>query len=203
MALRCSECRVLSNRLDELDSTVIASNVGTLARHSILMNTNDAPQDSDRNYIRQVVSKADAHIACLDDEISRLEDRLKVLGRERELVSEYRRKNVGILSPMRRLPTEIICQIFSWSLPTPEDVKAPTYKPSAKGSPWVLTWISSRWREICISTHSLWSMLHIDASGFLPPSAMIHAQVQRARMLKIHFYGCEDRDPTPQGLAAV
>ncbi|KAJ7603800.1 hypothetical protein FB45DRAFT_1085537 [Roridomyces roridus] len=182
MALRCSQCRALSNRLDELDSTlVIASNVGTLARHSILINTNDAPQDSDRNYVRQVVSKADGHIACLDDEISRLENRVKVLARERELVSEYRRRNVGILSPVRRLPPEILCQIFAWSLPTTEDVKAPT-----------------RWRSICISNHSLWSMIHVDAAGFLPPSAVIQTQVQRARGLKIHFYGREDRTPTQQ-----
>ncbi|KAJ7603809.1 hypothetical protein FB45DRAFT_671821, partial [Roridomyces roridus] len=108
------------------------------------------------------VSKADTRLACVEDEIALLEERLEVLLRERTVLSEYRTKNVGILSPLRRVPPEILGQIFSWSLPTDEQVKSPEYRPNPKDSPWVLTWVSSRWRAIAVSTHSLWSLIYVD-----------------------------------------
>ncbi|KAJ7608459.1 hypothetical protein FB45DRAFT_946798, partial [Roridomyces roridus] len=198
MALRCTECGALTiPEGPELDLSV-TTDLGTLARHLTLMNTNDPPQDSERLYVREVVSKADARLACVEDEISRLEDRLKVLLREHALLSEYRTKNVGILSPLRRMPPEILGQIFSWALPTDEQAKSPAYRPNPKDSPWVLTWISSRWRAIAVSTHSLWSLVHVDAAGSLHSLSMIQTQVQRARGLKIHFYGRQERNAAPQ-----
>ncbi|KAJ7608454.1 hypothetical protein FB45DRAFT_1129807 [Roridomyces roridus] len=178
MAVRYTECGALTiPKSQELDS---GAPTDLEARHPLLMNSNEPPQDSERAHVRQVVSKADA------------------LLRERTVLSEYRTKNVRILSPLRRVPPEILDEIFSWSLPTDEQVKVPAYRPNPKNSPWVLTWVSSRWRAISVSTHSLWSLIHVDAAGSLHSLSMIQTQVQRARGLKIHFHGRQKRNAAPQ-----
>ncbi|KAJ7780106.1 hypothetical protein DFH07DRAFT_793791 [Mycena maculata] len=76
------------------------------------MNTNEPPEDPESTLLRSVVSKTKTRLACLDDEISLLKDRLKRLEEERAARSDYHARNVGILSPMRRFPPEILTEIF-------------------------------------------------------------------------------------------
>ncbi|KAJ7753135.1 hypothetical protein DFH07DRAFT_709866, partial [Mycena maculata] len=96
----------------------------------------------------------------LDDEISRLQDRLKLLEEQRASVSTYRAQNVVILSPLRRMPPEVLGQIFLWTLTS--DVARNWCNFSTKDSPWVLTQISSHWRSISILIPSLWSRINLD-----------------------------------------
>ncbi|KAJ7498133.1 hypothetical protein B0H11DRAFT_1801159 [Mycena galericulata] len=116
---------------------------------------------------------------------------MKQLEEERALLSEYHSQNTAIISPLRRMPSEILGQIFSWTLsPAVLDVRE---------SPWILTQVCSRWRAVSISEPSLWSRIHIDFFKNIEyPLTMIETQIQRARTLKIHFYGSMDRDSRPQ-----
>ncbi|KAJ6457434.1 hypothetical protein C8R47DRAFT_1164358 [Mycena vitilis] len=70
-------------------------------------------------------------------------------------------------------------------------------------SPWVLTHVSSQWREVCISIPSLWSKVAINYSENQNPSSayplsVINAHIRRSHKLKIHFLGCGTVDPHPQ-----
>ncbi|KAJ7691932.1 hypothetical protein B0H17DRAFT_934548, partial [Mycena rosella] len=133
---------------------------GTLALHQKLLITNVAPEGAELTFVQSVASKAGRHLTYLDGEIARLRDQLNELEEERALLSGYRAQNLGILSPLRRMPPEVLGEIFSWTLPTASD------EPDEAGfdlsqSPWLLTHISSRWRTAALSTPSLWALVSI------------------------------------------
>ncbi|KAJ7605288.1 hypothetical protein FB45DRAFT_1069409 [Roridomyces roridus] len=128
-------------------------------------------------------------------EISRLQERLACLETERAELADYHSQNTAILSPLRRMPSELIAEIFSWSLPTAYETRGP----DVKRSPWVLAQVSSRWRNISLSTPSLWSLVKIWGKNIDKLDIdMIRTQVDRARKLKVHFYASEDGSSVPQ-----
>jgi hypothetical protein len=160
------------------------------------LNTNEPPDDPELALIHSVISDADARLACLDDEISTLEEKLQQLEEEHASLSHYRTRNKAILSPLRRMPSEVLGEIFLLTLPSVMADLGP--KDYLAGSPWVLPHISSRWREISLSTPSLWSRIALNYSQTSFSLSPIEAQIQRARNLKIHFYGSETADAGSQ-----
>ncbi|KAF7345454.1 ABC protein [Mycena venus] len=198
-ASRCSECGTLSSSGPHAEDAFMAA-PGT--RHHALFTTNEPPEPSEIPFIQSVISKADARIACLDDEISRIQEKLKKLEEERASLSSYRMRNRSILSPLRRMPPEVLGEIFWWTLPSLAS-QLDRRGFDTTNSPWVLTQISSSWRAISIATSSLWSRVIIDYSETRDPSSayplpLAEAQIHRAQVLKIHFYGSETADSRPQ-----
>ncbi|KAJ7471023.1 hypothetical protein FB451DRAFT_1368159 [Mycena latifolia] len=178
-----------------------------LPRHHNLLATNEAPTDSEQTFIRSVVSETGTRLKDLEKEMSQLRDRLAQLEEEHASLSAYHSQNVAVLSPLRRMPPEVLCEIFSWTLPSVlEALRRGRF--DVEDSPWVLTHISSRWRAVALSTPSLWSQIVVDYSydHDLPcsqdtseyPLSMVEAQIQRAQKLKIHFYGCTNTVARPQ-----
>ncbi|KAJ6487071.1 hypothetical protein C8R47DRAFT_1072162 [Mycena vitilis] len=49
-----------------------------------------------------------------DDEVSRLRERLAQVERERELLQRYHLQCQGVISPLRRMPPEVLAEIFCW-----------------------------------------------------------------------------------------
>ncbi|KAJ7780043.1 hypothetical protein DFH07DRAFT_793539 [Mycena maculata] len=191
--LRCSKsgATVDSNPSAGAVNLNITATPATMARYHELFTTNDTPGSAEITLIRSIVSDTDTRLACLDEEISRLRIRLKSLEEEHASLSSYRAQNKGILSPLRRMPAEVLGEIFSWTLPSATEARDRD-KFSTGDSPWVLTQISSRWRTISVSIPSLWSRIDLDDRE--NPLAAIETQIQRAQTLKIRFY----MPPDPQ-----
>ncbi|KAJ7260360.1 hypothetical protein B0H12DRAFT_959143, partial [Mycena haematopus] len=113
------------------------------------LTTNEPPQDVELALILPVAQKTATQLACLDAEISRLKDQLTQLEEERAALAKYHTQNTTILSPLRRMPSEVLGEIFSWTLPLRSAL-------DITDSPWVLTHVSRRWRAIAVSKSSLW-----------------------------------------------
>ncbi|KAJ7618986.1 hypothetical protein DFH06DRAFT_1306555 [Mycena polygramma] len=172
--------------------------VASGARHFKLLNSNEPPDDSETAFIRSVISTADASVAHLNEKISKLQAQLKHLEDERASFLSYRARNSAILSPLRRMPPEVLGEIFVWTLPSPA---APLVcrKFRMGASPWVLTQISSRWRKFSFSTPPLWSQIAVDYTvPSVLPSELVAAQIERSQKLKIHFYGRSEANSQPQ-----
>ncbi|KAJ7236419.1 hypothetical protein B0H12DRAFT_993573, partial [Mycena haematopus] len=74
---------------------------------------------------------------------------------DRGYLSNYRMRHRAILSPLRRIPPELLGEIFSWTSEFSDRVALPWGKFDII-VPWVLTWVSSRWRAVALSSPSLW-----------------------------------------------
>ncbi|KAF7347213.1 F-box domain-containing protein [Mycena venus] len=167
--------------------------------HHRLLNSNDAPLDSDVTFVKSEIAKIDDRLAYLDGRAARLREQLQQVEEEHASLSSYREKNCTILSPLRRMPSEVLSEIFSCTLPSVSAAE----NCQIQESPWVLTHISRRWRAITVSNHSLWS--HIDIiyppdtdPASLYPLSMVETQISRAQKLTVHFRGCETTDSRPQ-----
>ncbi|KAJ7483454.1 hypothetical protein FB451DRAFT_1129354 [Mycena latifolia] len=199
MTFHCPTCGVLtqttSTTEEPRDSNAQVA-TRTLALHQKLLNSNVAPEGAEVAFVRSVISKTGGRLEYFDDEIARLRNQLKELEEERAVLSSYHAQNNAILSPLRRMPPEVVGEIFSWTLPSASDALRDRF--DIRRSPWVLTHISSCWRAVALSTPSLWSLIVISYSCSTYPLRMLETQLARARSLKIHLYGCEESDSRPQ-----
>ncbi|KAJ6471913.1 hypothetical protein C8R45DRAFT_1013533 [Mycena sanguinolenta] len=192
-SFQCFECGTLNTTdTERLEYEEPVS--GT--KHHILFNSNEAPLESEILTAKSETLKIDASLVSLDEEIVQLHLRLEQLEAERDRLSSYRARNSTILSPLRRMPPEILAEVFSLTVPT-------TVIPqrSQRYAPWFLTHVSRRWREIAVSTSSLWSLVVIDeemVSAPAHPVPMLETQIARAKNLKIHFYGHSSFDSQRQ-----
>ncbi|KAF7345145.1 F-box domain-containing protein [Mycena sanguinolenta] len=186
----CSQCGAFAVS----SSNDFELNLTTLARFAHLSATNEPPRDAELPLIRSIVQKTSARLASLDAEICRLKGRLSELEEERTALSVYLAQNRKILSPLRRMPPEILGEIFSWSQPSDHH---PTF--STKNCHWVLTYICSAWRAVALSKPSLWSIIQVSFSrGQRYPLEMVKVQIERARELDINFLGSQNVDSAPQ-----
>jgi hypothetical protein len=162
-------------------------------RHYTLLNTNEPPEDPERIFTDSVISNTETRLVWLDDEIPKLREKLKQLEYERVSLLRYVSCNKAVLAPLRRMPPEVLGEIFSWTLPTIADALNASRFDMAQ-SPWLLNQISSRWRAVSLSIPSLWSRVVIQyprfkytAPGRIHYSfALAETQISRAQTLKIH-----------------
>ncbi|KAJ7163106.1 hypothetical protein C8R46DRAFT_1281451 [Mycena filopes] len=104
----------------------------TVAR---LLSTNDVPLPHEAAIIQIIV------------------DNLTRPGREAEekTLKEYR----AVLHPVRRIPSEILCQIFAWMLPPTQVVQHHT----VPVAPWTLGHVCRYWRAVALAHAPLWTSI--------------------------------------------
>ncbi|KAJ7605341.1 hypothetical protein FB45DRAFT_699224, partial [Roridomyces roridus] len=61
------------------------------------------------------------------------------------------------ISLLKRIPPEMVAEIFSLTVPSPWEMAG--FRSREKHSPWILGHICSRWRAVALSTPSLWSLI--------------------------------------------
>jgi hypothetical protein len=139
---RCLTCGAFSIGPKRFDPSVASG-----ARHNALLNSNEPPDESELTFAWSVTSKTEASLTRLDEEITNLRDNLKHLGEERAALFSYQARNTAILSPLRRMPPELLCKIFLWTLPSFREAIGMGGFDMGQ-TPWLLTQVSSRWREM-------------------------------------------------------
>ena len=90
-------------------------------------------------------------------EVERCQTLLNHLVRDRDEASNILEKHHALLSPVRRLPPEVLCEIFLHCLPDKAFVTPAPLEP-----PLLLASVCSMWRSISLSTAGLWSSIAIN-----------------------------------------
>ncbi|KAJ7140698.1 hypothetical protein C8R44DRAFT_236955 [Mycena epipterygia] len=114
-----------------------------------MLHTNTAPSDIECDAIRALV-------AGLTQEIARIQSLIEDLAKKRDELNEFIDAHLSLVSPARRLPSDVVRAIFTASLPSTRNSAM-----TAEDSPLLLGQICSAWRELALSTPRLWSSLHI------------------------------------------
>lgn len=118
-----------------------------------ILETNVIPTDAEADAIAGIVSETKLILARLDDEISRGEAILSRLKGEREELAVYISKHTALLSPARRVPADVISEIFGHCV-SEEYYANP--RPVL-----ILGQTCSGWRNALLSTPKLWRSLSL------------------------------------------
>ncbi|KAK0207279.1 hypothetical protein IW262DRAFT_1420758 [Armillaria fumosa] len=131
------------------------------ARIIDLLRTNDPPTAFERKSLEETLSAGPDRIAQLDSFIYATTSLLVYLTKDRSQAIANQSDAKKILSPSRRLPPEVLTEIFiqCWSFC---GRMGPTLNPRAV--PWKLTHVCRKWREVAIATPKIWSIIRLDFS---------------------------------------
>ncbi|THU99837.1 hypothetical protein K435DRAFT_595034, partial [Dendrothele bispora CBS 962.96] len=111
---------------------------------------------SDIPGIRKNISDAQEILKAYDKEIRRLEYTLAVVRSMAGHLKDRIKETSFLLSPVRRLPDEILGEIFKFSMPS-VSVFSCTKRPSTS----FLT-VCERWRTVALSTPSIWQSIKLE-----------------------------------------
>ncbi|KAG7442592.1 uncharacterized protein BT62DRAFT_1079192 [Guyanagaster necrorhizus] len=152
--------------------------------------SNNPPSQHEETVLSGIISAYDQQIKNIDMEKSNLKafslslnaqivavfQRIDALRQERARVTEALRQRKNLLSPVRRLPPEILNHIFldtiDFPVPRTQNIQtveqevaidlSPNWKfKSTESSLWSITRVSTQWRSASLSSPRLWSYVNI------------------------------------------
>ncbi|KAJ7438823.1 hypothetical protein B0H11DRAFT_2103742 [Mycena galericulata] len=96
--------------------------------------------------------------------LAELKTQIASLVLQQKELEEYIDNHQRIVFSINRFPPELLSLIFFFSIPTPEEMAVPLNTRSH--SPWLVSQVCRLWREIALSTQSLWSHPFISVYTF-------------------------------------
>ncbi|KAJ6581782.1 hypothetical protein B0H19DRAFT_884580, partial [Mycena capillaripes] len=115
------------------------------------LGTNYCPKDDEILEIKELLVEPTRRLKRLDDEIADLQKAIRKLAEERDGLDAFVAAHQALISPVRRLPLDIIQDIFIACIPTHRNCVM-----SASEAPVLLGRICSSWRAISLSTPRIW-----------------------------------------------
>jgi hypothetical protein len=150
--------------------------------------TNYVPLGPEIEQIQQIIAGPVERISHLDEKIARLQAIIDDLSRDKDNLSKFVRDHRALLSGARRLPQDLVQEIFFRCIPANRNAVM-----CSTESPLLLGRICSSWRQIALITPQLWSSLHVA----IPDSSFLHKHgrsilIRRAEAVKawLDLSGC-------------
>ncbi|KAK1227954.1 hypothetical protein PQX77_009001 [Marasmius sp. AFHP31] len=119
-------------------------------------NVNTPPTAEECSAVRSFMRPLQGELSALENEISRLQTLVEDLILRRDPITKYISQHQNIISPIRRLPSEVLSQIFIACLPTAHHATRDLTQ-----APLIFTVISRRFRDVALSTPQLWNSIHL------------------------------------------
>ncbi|KAF7965172.1 hypothetical protein HWV62_45268 [Athelia sp. TMB] len=116
---------------------------------------------SNRHQVHPTLSQVCSDLALLDDALAHITSIRKRLSQKRSAFQVFSNKLKALVSPIRIVPPEIFAEIFSYLKGDYRD-KAPA---QARTETLLPTHVCQRWREIALSTPTLWNNIYINGSS--------------------------------------
>ncbi|KAJ7634702.1 hypothetical protein FB45DRAFT_909603 [Roridomyces roridus] len=127
--------------------------------------TNHCPTDDEAPTIQSLLTEASLRLKEVNDEIQEMWRAYHKLLMKHYNLQCYIDSHTALLSPIRRMPQEILQEIFIACLPTRRDCVM-----SAEEAPILLGRVCRAWRTLTLNTPRLWASLHIVDHGIRPKS---------------------------------
>ncbi|KAJ7763663.1 hypothetical protein DFH07DRAFT_812695 [Mycena maculata] len=152
---------------------------------SDILSTNRPPLDTEILCIRDVVAAEKTRKTRLDAQIAALRSSLKKLIADRDSLKEEIRLHEGTLSPLRRMPTELLSLVF-------KSAAVPDKDPA----PWTISQVCRRWRAIVVSQPSFWASIFLDfqfEDTYSITRSRLEGQLQRTGNLPLNVvFACRN-----------
>lgn len=135
-----------------------------------LLSNNLVPDGELARKIAGVVADEQARLDALDSRILSLTTTLSELAGNRDRLAEHLRRHKAIISPVRRVPPELLCEIFASAMEEPDKVALGTLSDDGGSAwkafdpPWYLGHICRAWRDAALAYAPLWSAIVVPCS---------------------------------------
>ncbi|KAJ7196813.1 hypothetical protein GGX14DRAFT_700472 [Mycena pura] len=149
-----------------------------------LLVTNSVPSDFQTNEIHKAILHAKAEIFVLDDEIAGVQRALDRLELQRANLEDFVKAHRGVVSTVRRLPSEILGEIFTHYLDASDSRAHP---PEALSH---LLGVCNQWRAITLASPPLWCHIFPNIWGELSremQKTSLQLQRSASAVLSIHL----------------
>lgn len=152
--------------------------------------TNELPSEPEAVEIRHILDLA-------NDELMVLE-----AGGPQEMLETLATKCRTALSCVRRVPPELVSEIFAMCVPSHVDDKQPWSTLDMACVPWVLARVSSSWRAVAISQPELWAYIKIDLEEMErdgkiePPLGILEIALERSGSIPLRVFFHDSYRPT-------
>ncbi|KAJ7174187.1 hypothetical protein C8R43DRAFT_1102646 [Mycena crocata] len=172
----------------QTDSTPTAGRTAPSRNFTHLLKSNELPFGFEISAIRQVISDGQEFVNALEAQIQDVQDVNVLAGliQKRNETADSVRLHRAAVSPLRRVPPELICEILALST---EGNSSP---------PWHLGHISRFWRQAAISFGHLWSYIHLRSSAdYISKMPILEHQLLRSAnaSLTVNFDDYEVQPP--------
>ncbi|PBK65144.1 hypothetical protein ARMSODRAFT_444829 [Armillaria solidipes] len=163
-----------------------------------LLRTNLPPSEAQEAFFRETRRTGKPRLAELETRIADAQAKLDVLLQERDSLVWNLQRCTHVLNPVRRLPSDVLCEIFAHSMTGPENSYSfvgGTKPRSARISvpcQWKIGRVCMNWRHTALTYPRMWSMIdftfwpYTDSRG--KPRADGQLPLGVARLLAMHIY---------------
>ncbi|KAJ7065508.1 hypothetical protein C8F01DRAFT_1125823 [Mycena amicta] len=160
-------------------------------RFAAFLSSNEAPDDTLLASLQASTSQTDALISQIDLQITYFLNRLTNLQLQRRRLEDNQELQKAVLSPLRRVPMEVLAAIFRLSLPIGQPFGTYTMgvRWSTLDAPWVFTHVSRSWRAAALGTPTLWNRISCSpvlnrgrSISAIYPLEMLETQLARVGM---------------------
>uniref|UniRef100_A0A8H7Y5Y1 F-box domain-containing protein n=1 Tax=Psilocybe cubensis TaxID=181762 RepID=A0A8H7Y5Y1_PSICU len=163
-----------------------------------LLTSNDEPSEEQVHEVRRLLMDPKQEAEYLDAEIQKARSLLQELEEKRTKAGGTIRRYEAILSPIRRVPPDVLRVVFLYCLVTHRNPAI-----SIKEAPLLLTHVCSSWRTLALNTPALWARIHIsftnqdllpeilEKEGQFEGGACAVPQIPRYRITEILRIRCE------------
>ncbi|SJL02868.1 uncharacterized protein ARMOST_06208 [Armillaria ostoyae] len=124
-----------------------------------LLNSNDPPLRTENHQLESFIGEGHGFLATLQERVSQARTVLNELLEEEKRVQDMIESCQTIVSPIRRIPEDIVREIFLACWETEGEIKDSL---NGKFAPFVLSKVCREWRTIALSTSRLWSTISLD-----------------------------------------
>ncbi|KAJ6510542.1 hypothetical protein C8R45DRAFT_391911 [Mycena sanguinolenta] len=167
-----------------------------------ILGTNRPPTDIEIVGIRSTIDEERARKMRLEARIAAVQSLLEELIAERDNMEEEIHAHEGTLSPLRRMPPELISLIFVFAS------RSTRYWERQNPAPWTVSQVCRRWRAITLSQPLFWASIDLNMRGGERETHTpfrLEAQLERAGNLplRINFGCCWSYESTEQELALL
>ncbi|KAL0956034.1 hypothetical protein HGRIS_002207 [Hohenbuehelia grisea] len=139
---------------------------------------NDPPTQGELSMAREYVAALDTDLRYYDDELVFVRSYLDQIQARQTETQSARQRLFNVLSPIRRLPDELLREIFQWCWAAePINILKP---------PWTLSMVCRRWRFIALSTSTLWNSIILPPT-FKGMNTLLSILIQRSGVAPLDF----------------
>ncbi|THV06945.1 hypothetical protein K435DRAFT_644376, partial [Dendrothele bispora CBS 962.96] len=119
------------------------------------LRTDFNPSASQLSDIKEMIRCAEDDLKAYRAEILRLESKIVLLSTKSDLLEKHTEKIRSLLSPVRRIPNEVLGNIFSYCCESHFRVSSSWRRRNTFLS------VCSRWREVGLTTPQIWTDIYL------------------------------------------